>query len=106
MRTRRNRKGGASFFDSFASAVGIKPTTPDSSASPDSAPPSPDSAPPSPTTSASPPENKTILERFKETGTSASNFFRIGIKNELDPDFQTEIDKLKTAFTDIDAFKS
>ena len=79
MKSRRNRRGGANFLE----MIGIKSATP---------------AP-------MPEEKKSILERFKTFGKEESNKLGIGIKNQLNEKFQNEIDKLKTAFDDINAFK-
>jgi len=46
------------------------------------------------------------LDMFKSVGKSASNMAGIGNKNELDPSFLSEINKLGTAFADIDEFKT
>jgi len=46
------------------------------------------------------------LDMFKSVGKTVTNAVGIGNKNELDPSFLSEINKLGTAFADIDAFKS
>ena len=46
------------------------------------------------------------LDFFKSVGKTVTNAVGIGNKNELDPSFSAEINKLNAAFTDIDAFKS
>lgn len=87
MKTRRNRRGGGpfSFFGS--------PT-----------PPAPPVAPEAPSTPMQ--EGTNFLDKFKSVGKVVSNAVGIGNKNQLNTDFQTEINKLGTVFTEIDAFKA
>ena len=46
------------------------------------------------------------LDMFKSVGKTVSNAVGVGNKNELDPSFLAEINKLNAAFSDIDAFKT